>query len=148
METTLDQISTGVVLEVGKWYKTRIGGKAFVAFNHPLREEGQYIGYIAGSPGIVVWCQNGKCVPHGLAPHDLIEEWAEPTWRPWTDDEIPLGAWYRHKETPGRKFLGIAVGPGEVVHCLGRMKVAELLEDYEYTLDNGGTWLPCGTCTG
>ena len=56
--------------------------------------------------------------------------------RPWTADEVPLGAWMRFKRNPQDRVL------------LGWVSVQadrELwLEEREHSTDGGKTWLPCG----
>lgn len=145
LTTALSQIDTGMKIEAGKWYMTRAGNKAFVAFIHPGREEDHCIGYIVGNSGIGIWCTNGKYAPNRDTSSDLVEEWKEPVLRPWKDDEIPLGAWYRVKGQTLRKYFGTAVVEGEI--SIGRtvLEVKELMEYYEHTLDNGKSWHPCGT---
>jgi hypothetical protein len=58
------------------------------------------------------------------------------TLRPWTADEVPLGAMIRFKQAPYDR------------HLLGWVSVQadrELwLQEREHSLDNGKTWLPCG----
>lgn len=58
------------------------------------------------------------------------------TLRPWTADEVPLGAWIRFKEVPDDR------------HLLGWVSAQadrELwLQEREYSTDGGKTWLPCG----
>jgi hypothetical protein len=84
-----------------------------------------------------------------------IEEWREKpaafTWnwrdfeyrikptlklRPWTADEMPLGAQMRSKLDPSRRWLACNTGTDN-----DRM---ELLETSEHSIDNGKTWHPCG----
>jgi hypothetical protein len=56
--------------------------------------------------------------------------------RPWTADEVPLGAMIRFKQAPYDR------------HLLGWVSVQadrELwLQEREHSLDGGKTWLPCG----
>ena len=58
------------------------------------------------------------------------------TLRPWTADEVPLGAWIRFKKAPyDRHLLGWVSGQAD----------RELwLDEREYSTDGGKTWLPCG----
>ena len=58
------------------------------------------------------------------------------TLRPWTADEVPLGAWIRCKKTPhDRHLLG----------WVSDQTDRELwLDEREYSTDGGKTWLPCG----
>jgi hypothetical protein len=56
--------------------------------------------------------------------------------RPWTADEVPLGAWSRFKERPSQRSL-----IGDVYFEADRKVWLELRE---HSTDNGKTWLPCG----
>ena len=58
------------------------------------------------------------------------------TLRPWTADEVPLGAWIRCKKTPhDRHLLG----------WVSDQTDRELwLDDREHSTDGGVTWKPCG----
>ena len=58
------------------------------------------------------------------------------TLRPWTADEVPLGAVVRYKTDPQRRFLLV-----NVENELGRL---ELLEKCEVSAGCGFKWLPCG----
>ena len=59
-----------------------------------------------------------------------------PTLRPWTADEVPLGAWMRFKLTPSKRHL-----IGSVSEQVDR----ELwLNQREHSTDGGKNWLPCG----
>ena len=56
--------------------------------------------------------------------------------RPWTADEVPLGAWLRFKHNPQDRTL------------LGWVSVQAdrdmWLEEREHSTDGGKTWKPCG----
>jgi len=56
--------------------------------------------------------------------------------RPWTADEVPLGAWMRFKRNPEDRVL------------LGWVSVQAdrdlWLDEREYSTDGGVTWKPCG----
>jgi len=56
--------------------------------------------------------------------------------RPWTADEVPLGAQLRDKFNPTRRWLSCNTGSDDYRD--------ELLENSEHSTDNGKTWLPCG----
>jgi hypothetical protein len=58
------------------------------------------------------------------------------TLRPWTADEVPLGAWMRFKATPGERHI---------ITCVTlTLALKKWLEDREHSTDCGKTWLPCG----
>ena len=58
--------------------------------------------------------------------------------RPWTADEVPLGAWIRRKDA---------------LYCGRRVMICETYDEStrstwlvtsEHSIDGGKTWLPCG----
>ncbi len=59
-----------------------------------------------------------------------------PVLRPWTADEVPLGAWMRTKSDREYRFL-----ISNTESFSGR---EHWLEDFEHSTDKGVTWLPCG----
>ena len=59
-----------------------------------------------------------------------------PVLRPWTADEVPLGAWMRSKHNPQDRML---------IHWVNSQADRELwLDKNEHSTDGGKTWLPCG----
>ena len=60
-----------------------------------------------------------------------------PTFRPWTEDEVPLGAWMRMSDDPKHRFLisrtddYIADRENWIQHA-------------QHSTDGGKTWHPCG----
>ena len=59
-----------------------------------------------------------------------------PTLRPWTADEVPLGAWMRRGTDPKFRWLILNVGNDD-------MRMDFYLKN-EHSTDLGKTWLPCG----
>ena len=58
------------------------------------------------------------------------------TLRPWTADEVPLGAWMRSKHNPQDRML---------IYWVNSQADRELwLGKNEHSTDGGKTWLPCG----
>ena len=58
------------------------------------------------------------------------------TLRPWTADEVPLGAWMRSKRNPQDRML---------IHWVSSQCDREMwLDKYEHSTDGGVTWKPCG----
>ena len=56
--------------------------------------------------------------------------------RPWTADEVPLGAWMRSKRNPQDRML---------IHWVNSECDREMwLDKNEHSTDGGKTWLPCG----
>ena len=59
-----------------------------------------------------------------------------PVLRPWTADEVPLGAWMRSRDNPQDRML---------IHWVNSQCDRELwLTKSEHSTDGGKTWLPCG----
>jgi len=59
-----------------------------------------------------------------------------PVLRPWTADEVPLGAWMRKKQEVSHRWVVIDTGGG--------LWQQAWFEDYEHSTDKGVTWHPCG----
>lgn len=59
------------------------------------------------------------------------------TIRPWTADEVPLGAQARSKLKPSERFL--------ITQSNLSLNLKQwLLGEYEHSTDGGVTWKPCG----
>jgi len=58
------------------------------------------------------------------------------TLRPWTADEVPLGAQVRKQSDPTSRWL-----IGNTGSHNDRLKY---VETHEHSIDGGKTWLPCG----
>jgi len=59
-----------------------------------------------------------------------------PVLRPWTADEVPLGAWMRDVSKQDYRWL---------IHTSGNNDTRkDWLVGYEHSTDKGVTWLPCG----
>lgn len=71
-------------IEAGKFYRTRGGKKAFVAYvGNPFsegNEQEEAIGWVEKANGYrESWCRDGKFYRHrGLSEYDLVAEWKEP----------------------------------------------------------------------
>ena len=60
-----------------------------------------------------------------------------PVLRPWTADEVPLGAWMRSKSVQCDRWI--------IVHLqYSSRNREEWLDNYEHSTDGGVTWKPCG----
>ena len=59
-----------------------------------------------------------------------------PVLRPWTADEVPLGAQVRKQSDPTSRWL-----IGNTGSHNDRLKY---VETHEHSIDKGVTWLPCG----
>ena len=59
-----------------------------------------------------------------------------PVLRPWTADEVPLGAWMRWKSD--NSFRSILTTTGD------EKSRESWLNKYEHSTDGGKTWLTCG----
>ena len=57
--------------------------------------------------------------------------------RPWTADEVPLGAWMRNKSVQYDRWI--------IVHLqYSSRNREEWCKNYEHSTDGGKNWLPCG----
>ena len=61
---------------------------------------------------------------------------SNPVLRPWTADEVPLGAWMRKKQDLTCRWL-LSVTANDAVR-------KDMSECSEHSIDKGVTWLPCG----
>ena len=68
----------------------------------------------------------------------LIEYRIKPTatLRPWTADEVPLGAWGRNPQYPKTRWL--------IDRTSSEENRIDWCKNYEHSTDGGKTWLPCG----
>ena len=57
------------------------------------------------------------------------------TLRPWTPDEVPLGAWTRLKNLNMTRSVIVSVSA---------FNLGIAFKEYEHSTDGGKTWLPCG----
>lgn len=68
-------------------------------------------------------------------------------FRPWTPEEVPVGVKIRERECDGW-FTPTCAGAGEIEAivdgAIETVKLTELADDYEHSIDGGKTWLPCG----
>ena len=58
------------------------------------------------------------------------------TIRPWTADEVPLGAWMRFKLIPSERYL--------ITQSTLSLPLQQWFQDREHSIDGGVTWKPCG----
>jgi hypothetical protein len=58
-----------------------------------------------------------------------------PVLRPWTADEVPLGAWVRMKNLNMTRSVIVSVAA---------FNLGVAFKEYEHSTDKGVTWLPCG----
>ena len=58
------------------------------------------------------------------------------TLRPWTADEVPLGAWMRFKKV---------IDDRSILAWTSTQRDRDMwLDEREHSIDGGKTWLPCG----
>lgn len=77
---------------------------------------------------------------------DLVEYRIKPTpvLRPWTADEVPLGAWLRSKEGGWKALIFEVRRDGQMEINNSSITPYSALRYCEHSLDGGKTWLPCG----
>ena len=56
--------------------------------------------------------------------------------RPWTADEVPLGAWMRFKLLPSTRLI--------ISDVTLSINFKQWLDEREHSTDGGVTWKPCG----
>jgi hypothetical protein len=89
-----------------------------------------------------------ECWHHGLEGWDTTKnpswDWLNCTYRikptatlrPWTADEVPLGAWMRNMTNSEYRWL---INTSSLDHTRKAW-----LQQGEHSTDGGKTWLPCG----
>ena len=68
----------------------------------------------------------------------------EPHLRPWKPEEVPVGASIKNRFLRSMILGCDNNGTCYVSHTAAHFITGELLNDWEYSLDHGKTWLPCG----
>jgi hypothetical protein len=66
------------------------------------------------------------------------------TLRPWTADEVPLGAWIKSKHDHWKSLILEVDKIGKICVYGGTIFREAALENHEHSTDLGKTWLPCG----
>lgn len=64
--------------------------------------------------------------------------------RPWTADEVPLGAWIRSKVHSWKCLIIEVDSQGRIGVHGGNIPLDYALQNNEHSTDGGKTWLPCG----
>jgi hypothetical protein len=95
-----------------------------------------------------------RCGKHWNPKESLKPDWSDtddPCWdfdscyyrrkptaklRPWTADEVPLGAWGRNPQYPETRWL--------IDRTSSEENRKDWCEKYEHSTDGGVTWKPCG----
>ena len=65
-------------------------------------------------------------------------------FRPWTPEEIPIGALIRSKKHQWRSLVLGALSTGYIQIHDGGFAPDFALENHEHSTDGGKTWAPCG----
>jgi len=87
-------------------------------------------GMLAGS----VWmpagapCWNWQMMEYRIKPTAKL--------RPWTSDEVPLGAWIRTLINPANRWV--------ITYTSNELVRSDWFSDHEHSTDGGKTWHPCG----
>lgn len=98
-------------------------------------KELQYLGKKRNPMGLLLsdWCDTHE--PLWNFEHYEYRIKPTPVFRPWTADEVPLGAWMRSKGLYGRQII---------THTAEQKDREWWLKASEHSTDGGKTWLPCG----
>lgn len=65
-------------------------------------------------------------------------------FRPWTPDEVPVGALIRAIGLQWRSLIWAAHANGDIGCMTGALEPEYALRNHEHSIDGGKTWLPCG----
>lgn len=66
-------------------------------------------------------------------------------YRPWTPEEVPVGAQVRYARN--HRSIRMLITSNMEPHLLGygfKWNLEDLCKSMEHSIDNGRTWLPCG----
>ena len=66
-------------------------------------------------------------------------------YRPWTPEEVPVGAQVRYAKN--QRSIRMLITSNMEPHLLGygfKWNLEDLCKSMEHSIDNGRTWLPCG----
>jgi hypothetical protein len=90
------------------------------------------------SPGI--FGDDSHSYKFRLAPEPPAKE-----WRPWTAEEVPVGAQVRYKgNSKSIRMLIVCDREPHLLSQSSHWKLQDLLVSMEHSIDHGKTWLPCG----
>lgn len=107
-------------------------------------------GFMEWAPVIKVGGGGGEWLPGVFAASDgkwrfrLAPKTPAKKWRPWTPEEVPVGALTRSMPNEilmiiGRNETGVRLADDD-----GWYNYDSLVKARTYSTDNGKTWLPCG----
>lgn len=100
------------------------------------------------------WDNHWDVCTNGLFSYELRIK-PLPTYRPWKPEEVPVGCWYRSKNTIGYismiltngKDSGYCIVSDFIINNSYVYSHEELFNSFEHSINNGKTWLPCGVLT-
>lgn len=94
------------------------------------------------------WIDKGSDLLFDCPPHTYRIKPAEPKYRPWKPEEVPVGALVRKTMYPNihKVILESLQDKVFIINCgnLTHLSLQEGNEQWEYSIDQGKTWLPCG----
>jgi hypothetical protein len=99
-------------------------------------KEVQYLGKKRNPMGLLLsdWCDTHE--PFWNFEHYDYRIKPAATLRPWTADEVPLGAWMRFKKV---------IDDRSVLAWTSTQRDRDMwLDEREHSTDGGKNWLPCG----
>jgi hypothetical protein len=111
--------------------------------------------YAAHAGGVEIQCRAGGRSEWVTTPIDiLVWNWQTcdyrikptKTLRPWTHEEVPVGAQTRVQQFPHERTMIVGVTSTGVLLAQdnGSYPFGDLLKFREHSTDSGKTWKPCG----
>lgn len=82
---------------------------------------------------------NGSVFKFRLSPEPPAKR-----YRPWTPEEVPVGAVIRSKKHAWRSLILGVTSSGYIQIHDGGFASDFTIDNHEYSTDHGKTWLPCG----
>lgn len=122
-------------------YKLRNGQKQHI---EAVLSDGTLVGL--HKPGYTrSWCADGSFQPSGQSGYDIISEWVDPGPIPWTREEVPHGAIFRHKDVADGSWHMIMYTHKDHLYLCeySTLSYACVATNFEHSTDNGVTWHPC-----
>jgi hypothetical protein len=110
----------------------------------PLREEWGLIAQVGGAKGKVMWDASLFARADRVFMFRIAPEPPAKRYRPWTPEEVPVGAVTRPKVGGDILMIIGRIDGALLAGDSGPYPLSALLDAREHSTDNGKTWLPCG----
>lgn len=111
-----------------------------------VMQEAERVGYVYMKGNFDEWCFRENPAFDSLLKYYNFPAEPKRTLVPWNEEEVPVGAILRHKgKKLSIKYLIVCNQECGLTGYNANWSFEYLASDMEHSLDNGRTWLPCGT---